>query len=147
MSVSEELFKLSSCHWFIMQPFSSKEWSHPFIYDAGLRGFRAVACFIKVHLNHCISWKTTKSNREQSIVAANQLFSEKPQTSLKARSFTFYSLHFTDLDCSEKKRREKIVKQRILLAYIPLSFKSRGILDDVTHKHPTETKYNRTNAP
>lgn len=71
-----------------------------------------------------VSWADMKSDREKSLFAAIQVFSDMAHIFLRADALLIYPHHITALSFLDKIFRKQIFENRTLVAYIPVSYGS-----------------------
>lgn len=100
----------------------------PFIYtmnaEIGGSARKAVEEHMKSSEKLKSRWKNASDNKLQSVVGFVQMYSEKSQISLKAGGLTFYPLHITLLNFSEKMRLLLISPGAPFPGYLSVAFHS-----------------------
>jgi len=95
---------------------------HPMAAKLGGSGARAVEMAVKASQDNSIVWCEMGRDSQQSFVGMGQMYSDKSATSLKASTFTFYPVHLTLHNFSEKERRRFIVEGLTVVGYLPVEF-------------------------
>ncbi|NJK52916.1 MAG: hypothetical protein HC936_08975 [Leptolyngbyaceae cyanobacterium SU_3_3] len=98
--------------------------SHPMNAKLGVFARDAVEQHIKSSEMLESIWNIGSHDKWKSVVGCVQLYSDKSQTSLKAGGLTFYPLHITLMNFSEKIRRLQIMSGATVLGYLPVEFHS-----------------------
>lgn len=89
------------------------------------------------------SWKDIEIDGEKSFVAAIQLFSNMPQSSLKADPLSIYPIYNMALNCFKKSLREQMIENRTIVFRLPFSFDSTNADDGFPNLNFFHKNYGR----
>lgn len=97
---------------------SSSQGSSLLLSELDVGSFQLPKCKSKVRQITILPGARLSAVEDNLFVGAQQLYSDKPQTTLKPGLLTFYSLHAIILNLSEKARSSLIVGENLVVAYL-----------------------------